>query len=174
MISGKMTLRRFPPLPRLKSIVTVASRPGGTWSTVRDMAAQCEATLILDLRTDMERKQAPSIETLSNLALMNKMGFSRASDLLMPDMLLHEIRRPLTTRRRGLPVLNDLLFGMYVEMVLETRRAFDPGKAMEGFFYGEHRGIVFIGSPSPWWEAERLYLHCLLEGLWPTLRIYHV
>lgn len=166
--------RHFPELPRLANIVTVESCAGGTWSKARELARECEVSLMLDMRTDAERTSPPKEGTLQNLAVMNRMGYARANGIMFSEGIRQRIRRPLSAKQRGLPCLVDPLFEAYVDYVAEVERAFDPGKAMEGYFYGEHRGIAIIGSSAPWWATERLYVHCLLEGFWPRLRIFHV
>lgn len=172
MVSG----RSFPSLPRLASVVTVASRVGGTWSAVRDRARACEASLILDFRSDAELTTSPKVDTLTNIALMNSMKYDRATGLIIPADLQHEIRRPLTMRTRsGAPRLSELFYLRYVDYVMRVQRAFEPGSNMQRYFYGDlHRGIVCIGSANPWWSTERLYVERLLREAWPELRVYHV
>ncbi|MCR4311854.1 MAG: hypothetical protein NUV56_01085 [Candidatus Uhrbacteria bacterium] len=172
-----ISLERLPPLPNLKNIVTVGSRPGGTWSVVRDAAKRCNVSLILDMRSDSERQHPPDVHTLGNLATMHKFGFDRASGLLLPQLVENHIRRPISAKPRKkdqLPVVEDAIHDMYVDTVFNQRRALEKGRVMHQYLYGSHRGIVFIGSAEKWWRTERLYLQCLLKDAWPQLQFHHV
>lgn len=152
----------------------MVSRPGA-WATARSEIARQEVSLVLDLRSELDREHEPHDKALQNLTLMNRMVFDRGLGIQIPKEVSEAVRKSLTLPERATCIgVSGRLYAQYVNVVHNERRAFEKGRALRAHFYGEHRGVLLVGSAPRWWSVERLYVQCLLGDMWPSLEFHHV